>query len=47
MNQTTVFDITAQVVEWRNLDCANLGPIGRSAVDVRRFHLAAVFWLML
>ena len=28
------------------LDFASFGPVGRSAVDVRFFHFATVFWLI-
>ena len=28
------------------VDLATLGPVGRSAVAVRFFHLATVFWLI-
>ncbi len=28
------------------VDRASFGPVGRSATDVRRFHLAIVFWLI-
>jgi hypothetical protein len=28
------------------VDRATLGPVGKSAVDVRFFHLATVFWLI-
>jgi hypothetical protein len=28
------------------VDLASFGPVGRSATDVRLFHLATVFWLM-
>jgi len=27
------------------VDLASLGPVGMSASEVRRFHLATVFWL--
>jgi len=29
------------------VDFACLGPVGRSATEVRFFHLATVFWLIL
>src|SRR3546814_7607298 len=28
------------------VECASLGPVGRSLTAVRVFHLATVFWLM-
>jgi hypothetical protein len=28
------------------VDFGSLGPVGRSAVEVRFFHLATVFWLI-
>ena len=28
------------------VDFASLGPVGRSVVEVRFFHLATVFWLI-
>ena len=28
------------------LEQATFGPVGRSAVEVRRFHLAPTFWLI-
>ena len=28
------------------VDFASFGPVGRSAVEVRFFHLATVFWLI-
>ena len=28
------------------VECASLGPVGRSLTAVRSFHLATVFWLM-
>jgi hypothetical protein len=30
----------------RTVDVGSLGPVGRSATEVRFFHLATVFWLM-
>ena len=28
------------------VDSAFFGPVGRSVAEVRRFHLATVFWLI-
>ena len=28
------------------VNLASFGPVGTSATEVRRFHLATVFWLM-
>ena len=30
----------------RTDDFGSFGPVGKSATDVRFFHLATVFWLM-
>lgn len=30
----------------RDVDFGSLGPVGRSAVALRFYHLATVFWLM-
>jgi hypothetical protein len=38
--------ITASSSINNTVDLAILGPVGRSAVAVRFFHLATVFWLM-
>ena len=34
------------VLERQNRGLGSFGPVGRSATEVRRFHLATVFWLM-
>ncbi|MBB3948732.1 hypothetical protein GGQ73_004727, partial [Rhizobium skierniewicense] len=31
----------------RTVDFGSLGPVGRSMTEVRFFHFATVFWLML
>ena len=38
--------ITASCSIDSTVDLATFGPVARSAVEVRRFHLATVFWLM-
>ena len=30
----------------RTVDLGSFGPVGRSAAEVRFFHLATVFWLI-
>ena len=38
--------MTASSSSERTVDLGCLGPVGRSPTEVRRFHLATVFWLM-
>ncbi len=44
-NSTTLATQDASL-DYSTVDLGSLGPVGRSAAEVRLFHLATVFWLI-